>query len=51
MDVTDEKAHYNRMLDKLVNHALKVDPFHQAKYRIKIKSVLADGAYVSNANF
>jgi hypothetical protein len=51
LDVTDEKVHDGRMLNKLVNHALKADPFHHTKYRIKIKSVLADGAYDSNANF
>lgn len=51
MNVTDEKVYDVRMLPKLVNHALKVDPFHQTKYRIKIKSVLADRAYDSNVNF
>lgn len=45
LEVTDEKVHDGRMLKKLVNHVLD----NQDKK--KIKSVLADGAFDSNANF
>lgn len=45
LDVTDEKIHDGRILKKLVGHVLDN---HDKK---RIKSVLADGAYDSNANF
>lgn len=49
LEVTDEKTHYGRILKNLVNHVL--DSSGRGPNTIKIKSVLADGAYDSNANF
>jgi len=46
LDVTDEKVHDGRIMKKLVENVLKVN--HNKK---KIKSLLGDGAYDSNANF
>jgi len=48
LKVTDEKIHDGKMLRKLVNHVL--DNSRESN-TVKIKSVLADGAYDSNANF
>lgn len=48
LEVTSEKVHNNRMLKKLVNHVL--DNSSQPN-SVKIKAVMADGAYDSNANF
>lgn len=47
-EVTDEKVHDGRMLRKLVNHVLDSS---SEPNTIRIKSVLADGAYDSNTNF
>jgi len=50
LEVTDEKVHDGKMLKKLVNQVL--DDHNEPNTAIKkIKSVLADGAYDSNANF
>jgi hypothetical protein len=46
LDITDEKVHDGKMLKKLVNQVLKIKP-----YKIKIRSVLADGAHDTNENF
>ena len=48
LEVTDEKVHDGRMLRKLVNHVLDSS---REPNTIRIKSVLADGAYDSNTNF
>jgi hypothetical protein len=48
LEVTDEKIHDGKMLRKLVNHVLDVS---REPNWIKVKSVLADGAYDSNTNF
>ena len=46
-EVTDEKIHdSSKMLKKLVNQVLKIK-----SHRIKIRSVLADGAHDTNKNF
>ena len=45
LDVTDEKTHDGKVLRKLVSHVL------DRPDKKKIESVLADGAYDSNANF
>ena len=56
LDVTDEKTHDGKVLRKLVSHVLDSSSSggsnnnHPIK-RIRIESVLADGAYDSNANF
>jgi hypothetical protein len=47
LEVTDEKVHDGKMLKKLVNHVLD----SREPNTVKIKSVLADGAYDSNPNF
>jgi IS5 family transposase len=47
LEVTDEKAHDGTMMRKLVKHALNSHHHHGEK----AKSVVADGAYDSNANF
>jgi len=47
LEVTDEKVHDVKMLKKLVNHVLD----SREPNTVKIKSVLADGAYDSNPNF
>ncbi len=47
LEVTDEKVHDGKMLKKLVNHVLD----SREPNTVKIKSVLADGAYDSNLNF
>ncbi len=49
LEVTDENVHDGKMLKKLVNRVL--DDHNEPNTAIKIKSVLADGAYDSNANF
>jgi transposase len=54
LEVTDEKVHDGRMLKKLVNHALYSSSSNSSSSEsnmVKVKSVLADGAYDSNANF
>lgn len=48
MEVTDERVHDRKVMDKLIEHVLKSNDNGHA---IKIKSVLADGAYDSNENF
>jgi len=50
LEVTDEKIHDGKMLRKLVNHVLDSSNSRGPR-KIKIKSVLADGAYDSNTNF
>jgi len=49
LDITDEKVHDGRILKKLVNQVL--DGSSRGPKVIKVKSILADGAYDSNANF
>lgn len=51
LEVTDEKIHDGKILRKLVNHVLDGSSSREPNTAIKIKSVLADGAYDSNANF
>ena len=48
LEVTDERVYDGRVMDKLIEHVLKSNDNGPA---IKIKSVLADGAYDSNENF
>jgi transposase len=48
LEVTDERVHDGKVMDKLIEHVLKNSNKGSA---IKIKSVLADGAYDSNENF
>jgi len=48
LEVTDERVHDGKVMDKLLKHVLKINNNGHA---IKIKSVLADGAYDSNENF
>ena len=48
LEVTDERVHDGRVMDKLIEHVLKSNDNGPA---IKIKSVLADGAYDSNESF
>jgi Transposase DDE domain len=48
LEVSDEKTHDGKILKKLVNHVLDSS---RGPNTIKIRSVLADGAYDSNANF
>ena len=48
LEVTDERVHDGKVMDKLVEHVLKSNDKGPAT---KIKSVLADGAYDSNENF
>ena len=49
MEVTDERVHDGRVMDKLIEHVLKSNDNGPA---IKIKSCLAEnGAYDSNENF
>jgi len=50
LEVTDEKVHDGKMLRKLVNHVLDSSN-SRGPNKIKIKSVLADGAYDSKTNF
>jgi Transposase DDE domain len=50
LEVTDEKVHDGKILRKLVNHVLDRSK-SRGPNKIKIKSVLADGAYDSNTNF
>ncbi len=47
LEVTDEKVHDDRIMNKLVEDVLLEINHHKKK----IKSVLADGAYESNKNF
>ncbi|CAN5869957.1 hypothetical protein BH23THE1_BH23THE1_34220 [soil metagenome] len=49
LEVTDEKVHDGKMLKRLVDHVL--DNSIGSNTMIKINSVLADGAFDSNANF
>ena len=49
LEVTDEKVHDGRMLKKLVDHVL--DSSSSESNMAKVKSVLADGAYDSDATF
>ncbi len=52
LEVTNEKIHDSRMLKKLVDRVLKIDPLPPPPPRkIRIKSVLADGAHDTNKNF
>ena len=58
LEVTDEKVHDGRMLKKLANHMLYSSSSNSSSSNsssesnmVKVKSVLADGAYDSNANF
>ena len=48
LEVTDERVHDGKVMDKLLKHVLKSNNKGSA---IKIKSVLADGAYDSNESF
>lgn len=48
LEVTDERVHDGKILKELVNHVL--DEYNEPNM-VKIESVLADGAYDSNANF
>ena len=48
LEVTDERVHDGKVMGKLVEHVLKSNGNGPA---VKIKSVLADGAYDSNENF
>ena len=48
LEVTDERVHDGKVMDKLIEHVLKSNDNGHA---IKIKSVLADIAYDSNENF
>ena len=45
LEVTDEKVHDGKVMDKLIEHILK------SNKDVKIKSVLYDGAYDNNKNF
>jgi hypothetical protein len=45
LEITDEKIHDGKVMDKLVEHILK------SNNNINIKSVLADGSYDNNKNF
>ncbi len=47
LEVTDEKVHDGKLLKKLVSNVSD----SREPHTVKIKSVLADGAYDSNANF
>ena len=49
LEVTDEKVHDSRMLKKLFDHVL--DSSSSESNIAKVKSVLADGAYDSDATF
>jgi hypothetical protein len=54
LEVIDEKVHDGRILKKLANHALYSSSSNSSSSEsnmVKVKSVLADGAYDSNANF
>lgn len=53
LEVIYEKVHDGKLLNKLVNHVLNSSSSsNSSKSKIvKIKSVLADGAYDSNTNF
>jgi transposase len=48
LKVTDERVHDGKVMDKLLKHVLKSN---NKSSDIKIKSVLADGAYDFNENF
>lgn len=48
LKVTDEKIHDGKVMRKLVNHVLDIS---SESNTVKINSLLADGAYDSNANF
>lgn len=47
LEVTDEKAHDGKVIRKLVNGILN----SREPNKVKIKSVLADGAYNSSTKF
>lgn len=49
LEVTNEKIHDSKLMKKLVDRVLKIDP--PSPRKIKIKSVLADGAHDTNKNF
>jgi hypothetical protein len=51
LEVTDEKTDDGRILKNLVNHVLDSYSSNGESKTVKMKSVLADGAYDSNANF
>ncbi len=52
LEVTDEKTHDGKMIKKLINHVLdSSNSIDGESNTVKIKSVLADGAYDSNVNF
>lgn len=46
LDITDEKVHDGNMLKKLVDQVFNIKP-----HKMKIRSVLADGAHDTNKNF
>jgi DDE family transposase len=46
LDVTDEKVHDGKIMEKLVENVLEINQNNK-----KIKFVLGDGAYDSNDNF
>jgi hypothetical protein len=49
-EVTDKKVHDNKMLKKLVNHVLKINPL--PPHKTNLRSVLAyGGAHDTNRNF
>ena len=47
LEVTDEKVHDGKVMRKLVKHVLN----NHDEEKVRIKSVLSDGAYDSNENF
>ena len=51
LEVTYEKIHDSKLMKKLVDRVLKIDPLPLLPRKIKIKSVLADGAHDTNKNF
>lgn len=50
LEVTDEKVHDSKMLKKLVNHVLKINP-PTPPHKTNLRSVLADRAHDTNRNF
>ena len=48
LEVTDERVHDGKVMDKLIEHVLKSNDKGSTT---KVKSVLADGAYDTNENF
>ncbi len=52
LEVTDEKVHDSKMLKKLVNHVLKINPPPPPPpHKTNLRSLLADGAHDTNRNF